>query len=208
MASRRLAFSLNQALRSKQALRSIQPLKRNFATPVEPARTECTTLSNGLTVSFSPSPAQLNADTILDCDGALAMGSDVDRWRLDRCWQSSRDGQDKRHRTFPRASGFQGARHVILGLIKWMLTSEKGTNKRSQHQLELEIENMGGHLNAYTSVWPCACHHQPLTYLCSGRTLSTMPNPSTPTFRKRSTFYLISYKIRSLNHRLWKKREA
>src|SRR5947207_1515808 len=50
MASRRLAFSLNQALRSKQALRSIQPLKRNFATPIEPARTECTTLSNGLTV--------------------------------------------------------------------------------------------------------------------------------------------------------------
>lgn len=28
----------------------------------------------------------------------------------------------------------------------------QGTNKRSQHQLELEIENMGGHLNAYTSV--------------------------------------------------------
>lgn len=28
----------------------------------------------------------------------------------------------------------------------------KGTQKRSQSQLELEIENMGGHLNAYTSV--------------------------------------------------------
>ncbi|RPA81597.1 hypothetical protein BJ508DRAFT_414668 [Ascobolus immersus RN42] len=27
----------------------------------------------------------------------------------------------------------------------------KGTKNRSQHQLELEIENMGGHLNAYTS---------------------------------------------------------
>ncbi|EEH15874.1 mitochondrial-processing peptidase subunit beta [Paracoccidioides brasiliensis Pb03] len=27
----------------------------------------------------------------------------------------------------------------------------KGTNKRSQNQLELEIENMGAHLNAYTS---------------------------------------------------------
>ncbi len=27
----------------------------------------------------------------------------------------------------------------------------KGTNKRSQTQLEVEIENMGGHLNAYTS---------------------------------------------------------
>lgn len=30
----------------------------------------------------------------------------------------------------------------------------QGTSKRSQHQLELEIENMGAHLNAYTSVRP------------------------------------------------------
>ena len=29
---------------------------------------------------------------------------------------------------------------------------EQGTEKRTQQQLELEIENMGGHLNAYTSV--------------------------------------------------------
>ena len=28
----------------------------------------------------------------------------------------------------------------------------KGTTNRTQRQLELEIENMGGHLNAYTSV--------------------------------------------------------
>merc|ERR1712227_892306 len=27
----------------------------------------------------------------------------------------------------------------------------KGTNKRSQYQLEKEIEDLGGHLNAYTS---------------------------------------------------------
>jgi hypothetical protein len=27
----------------------------------------------------------------------------------------------------------------------------KGTQKRTQHQLELEVENMGAHLNAYTS---------------------------------------------------------
>lgn len=27
----------------------------------------------------------------------------------------------------------------------------KGTQKRSQHQLELEVENLGAHLNAYTS---------------------------------------------------------
>lgn len=33
-----------------------------------------------------------------------------------------------------------------------MLIDVQGTNRRNQHQLELEIENMGGHLNAYTSV--------------------------------------------------------
>lgn len=27
----------------------------------------------------------------------------------------------------------------------------KGTKKRTQQQLELQVENMGGHLNAYTS---------------------------------------------------------
>jgi processing peptidase subunit beta len=27
----------------------------------------------------------------------------------------------------------------------------KGTGRRTQHQLELEVENMGAHLNAYTS---------------------------------------------------------
>ena len=27
----------------------------------------------------------------------------------------------------------------------------KGTNRRSQHSLEIEVENLGAHLNAYTS---------------------------------------------------------
>ena len=43
-------------MRSRQALRSIQPLKRNFATPVDPARTESTTLSNGFTVCAKTRP--------------------------------------------------------------------------------------------------------------------------------------------------------
>lgn len=33
-----------------------------------------------------------------------------------------------------------------------LMRLSQGTNKRTQHQLEKEIENMGGHLNAYTSV--------------------------------------------------------
>jgi len=52
MASQRLALSLKQGLRTRAALRSIQPLTRSFATPVSHgAKTECTTLSNGFTVS-------------------------------------------------------------------------------------------------------------------------------------------------------------
>lgn len=31
------------------------------------------------------------------------------------------------------------------------LTRLQGTGRRSQHQLELEVENLGAHLNAYTS---------------------------------------------------------
>lgn len=52
MASRRLAFNLNQALRSRAALKSVQqPIKRNFASPVQlPSTTQSTTLSNGFTV--------------------------------------------------------------------------------------------------------------------------------------------------------------
>ena len=52
MASRRLALNLQQALRSKRALRSLQPnVYRGLATPVSHgAVTESTTLSNGLTV--------------------------------------------------------------------------------------------------------------------------------------------------------------
>jgi processing peptidase subunit beta len=45
MASRRLAYQFNQALRSRAALKSIQPVKRGFATPVGvPSRTQSTTV--------------------------------------------------------------------------------------------------------------------------------------------------------------------
>lgn len=53
MASRRLALNFNQALRSRAALKSLQPIKRGFATPIHHGiNTESTTLSNGLTVSM------------------------------------------------------------------------------------------------------------------------------------------------------------
>lgn len=36
--------------------------------------------------------------------------------------------------------------HQLLTII-----NKKGTKRRTQTQLELEVENMGAHLNAYTS---------------------------------------------------------
>lgn len=52
MASRRLAFNLQQAMRSRAALSSVRsPLTRGLATPLSHgAKTETTTLTNGFTV--------------------------------------------------------------------------------------------------------------------------------------------------------------
>ncbi|KAL9115843.1 MAG: hypothetical protein Q9227_000211 [Pyrenula ochraceoflavens] len=117
MASRRLALNLNQALRTKKALNAIQPIRRNFATPVERSLTESTTLSNGLTIATEHSP--------------WAQTSTVGVW-IDA---GSRAETDRTN----------GTAHFLEHL------AFKGTNRRTQHQLELEIENMGAHLNAYTS---------------------------------------------------------
>ncbi len=82
------------------------------------------------------------------------MGADVHRWGVDRCRESSGDRQDQWHCTLPGAPCVQGmARYSLLGDLEANCIL-KGTQSRTQHQLELEIENMGGHLNAYTSVRP------------------------------------------------------
>lgn len=118
MASRRLAYSFQQALRSRQAINAIKPVRRGFASPVSlPSTTQSTTLSNGFTIATEHSP--------------WAQTSTVGVW-IDA---GSRAETDKTN----------GTAHFLEHL------AFKGTNKRSQHQLELEIENMGAHLNAYTS---------------------------------------------------------
>ncbi|MCJ1361797.1 hypothetical protein MMC16_000897 [Acarospora aff. strigata] len=118
MASRRLALNLNQALRSRTALNAVRPVRRGFATPVDhSAKTESTTLQNGLTIATEHSP--------------WAQTSTVGVW-IDA---GSRAETDKT----------SGTAHFLEHL------AFKGTQNRTQHQLELEIENMGGHLNAYTS---------------------------------------------------------
>ncbi|KAL4740445.1 Metalloenzyme, LuxS/M16 peptidase-like protein [Aspergillus similis] len=111
-------YNFNQALRSRAALKSIQPVKRGFASPVAlPSTTQSTTLSNGFTIATEYSP--------------WAQTSTVGVW-IDA---GSRAETDKTN----------GTAHFLEHL------AFKGTSKRSQHQLELEIENMGAHLNAYTS---------------------------------------------------------
>ena len=104
MASRRLAYNFNQALRSRAALRFIQPRYRGFATPINhQIKTESTTLNNGLTVCCQLTSLRSELTGFVDRNRAFTMGSDIDRRRLDRCWQPSRDGQNKRHCPFPRA---------------------------------------------------------------------------------------------------------
>ncbi|KAI0008703.1 mitochondrial-processing peptidase subunit beta [Xylariaceae sp. FL0662B] len=120
MASRRLALNLAQGVRSRAANSAIRPLKRGFATPVTSpasAKTQTTTLKNGLTVATEYSP--------------WAQTSTVGVW-IDA---GSRAETDETN----------GTAHFLEHL------AFKGTQRRTQQQLELEIENMGGHLNAYTS---------------------------------------------------------
>ncbi|KAI0169149.1 mitochondrial-processing peptidase subunit beta [Hypoxylon sp. FL1284] len=120
MASRRLTLNLAQGLRSRAANSAIRPLKRGFATPVTSpvgAKTQSTTLKNGLTVATEYSPwAQTSTVGVWIDAGSRAETSETN-----------------------------GTAHFLEHL------AFKGTQKRTQHQLELEIENMGGHLNAYTS---------------------------------------------------------
>ncbi|OBT57459.1 mitochondrial-processing peptidase subunit beta [Pseudogymnoascus sp. 24MN13] len=118
MASRRLALNLTQGLSKRAAFNA--PVRRGFATPVTTKNgvaTECTTLSNGMTIATEHSP--------------WAQTSTVGVW-IDA---GSRAETDKTN----------GTAHFLEHL------AFKGTSNRTQQQLELEIENMGGHLNAYTS---------------------------------------------------------
>ncbi|KAI0877835.1 mitochondrial processing peptidase beta subunit [Hypoxylon argillaceum] len=119
MASRRLALNLGQ-VRSRAASPLVRPFKRGFATPVSSpasAKTQTTTLKNGLTVATEYSPwAQTSTVGVWIDAGSRAETTETN-----------------------------GTAHFLEHL------AFKGTNKRTQQQIELEIENMGGHLNAYTS---------------------------------------------------------
>ncbi|KAF1988642.1 mitochondrial-processing peptidase-like protein subunit beta [Aulographum hederae CBS 113979] len=121
MASRRLALNLQQATRAKTALRSLQP-RSNLT------RGLATPVSHGTNTETT---TLSNGFTIATEHSPWAQTSTVGVW-IDA---GSRAETDKTN----------GTAHFLEHL------AFKGTGKRSQQQLELEIENMGGHLNAYTS---------------------------------------------------------
>lgn len=85
MASRRLALNLKQAVRSRAALRHLQPERRGFATPINhELTTESTTLSNGLTASLLGLSDKSGLLTSMpDSDRTLTLGTDIDRWGVD-----------------------------------------------------------------------------------------------------------------------------
>ncbi|KXT07844.1 hypothetical protein AC579_1883 [Pseudocercospora musae] len=122
MASRRLALSLQTGLRAQRAINAVKP--RSTIT----RRALATPVNNGATTE---STTLSNGFTIATEYSPYAQTSTVGVW-IDA---GSRAETDKTN----------GTAHFLEHL------AFKGTQKRSQSQLELEIENMGGHLNAYTS---------------------------------------------------------
>ncbi|KAM3444862.1 hypothetical protein MY1884_001760 [Beauveria asiatica] len=121
MASRRLALNLSQGLRNRAGLSAAAPLRRGFATPSTVGKTQTTTLKNGLT----------DREQVATEHSPWAQTSTVGMW-IDA---GSRAETNENN----------GTAHFLEHL------AFKGTARRSQQQLELEIENLGAHLNAYTS---------------------------------------------------------
>ncbi|KAF2731616.1 hypothetical protein EJ04DRAFT_554627 [Polyplosphaeria fusca] len=122
MASRRLALNLQTSLRSRAAINAVKARQ----SPI--TRGLATPVTYG---SRTESTTLSNGFTIATEHSPWAQTSTVGVW-IDA---GSRAETDKTN----------GTAHFLEHL------AFKGTQKRTQQQLELEIENMGGHLNAYTS---------------------------------------------------------
>ncbi|EMC98944.1 hypothetical protein BAUCODRAFT_154638 [Baudoinia panamericana UAMH 10762] len=122
MASRRIAASLHQGLRAQRAINAVRSKPGLIRSLATPVS------SHG---STTESTTLSNGFTIATEHSPYAQTSTVGVW-IDA---GSRAETDRTN----------GTAHFLEHL------AFKGTQKRSQSQLELEIENMGGHLNAYTS---------------------------------------------------------
>ncbi|KAK3672734.1 Mitochondrial-processing peptidase subunit beta [Recurvomyces mirabilis] len=125
MASRNIAARLHQGLRAKRAIGAVK--NSNLRAPGL-TRSLATPVSHGATTE---STTLSNGFTIATEHSPYAQTSTVGVW-IDA---GSRAETDRTN----------GTAHFLEHL------AFKGTQKRSQSQLELEIENMGAHLNAYTS---------------------------------------------------------
>jgi processing peptidase subunit beta len=123
MASRRLALNLQQGMRSRAAINAVKAQRQSPLT-----RGLATPVAHG---SKTESTTLKNGFTIATEHSPWAQTSTVGVW-IDA---GSRAETDRTN----------GTAHFLEHL------AFKGTQKRTQQQLELEIENMGGHLNAYTS---------------------------------------------------------
>ncbi|KAH7138443.1 mitochondrial-processing peptidase-like protein subunit beta [Dendryphion nanum] len=123
MASRRLALNLQHAVRSKAAINAVKA--KGLSPLTRGLATPVTYGSKTETTTLS------NGFTVATEHSPWAQTSTVGVW-IDA---GSRAETDKTN----------GTAHFLEHL------AFKGTQKRTQQQLELEIENMGGHLNAYTS---------------------------------------------------------
>ncbi|KAF2857680.1 mitochondrial processing peptidase subunit, partial [Piedraia hortae CBS 480.64] len=122
MASRRLALGLQQSARTQRALNSVRSHAKLGLTRG---------LATPVHTTTTESTTLANGFTIATDHSPYAQTSTVGVW-IDA---GSRAETDRTN----------GTAHFLEHL------AFKGTQKRSQSQLELEIENMGAHLNAYTS---------------------------------------------------------
>ncbi|KAF2128039.1 hypothetical protein P153DRAFT_367939 [Dothidotthia symphoricarpi CBS 119687] len=123
MASRQLALNLQRSMRSRAAISAVKSQKSSALT-----RGLATPVSYG---SKTESTTLGNGFTIATEHSPWAQTSTVGVW-IDAGSRAETDSTN-------------GTAHFLEHL------AFKGTQKRTQQQLELEIENMGGHLNAYTS---------------------------------------------------------
>ncbi|KAL1897226.1 Mitochondrial-processing peptidase subunit beta [Ceratocystis pirilliformis] len=121
MASRRLALNLTSGLRSRASPSLSQSLRRGLASPA----------ATGSVFGKTQTTTLKNGLTVATEHMPWLQTSTVGVW-IDA---------GSRAET-PETNG---TAHFLEHL------AFKGTAHRTQHQLELEIENMGGHLNAYTS---------------------------------------------------------
>ncbi|KAK3055151.1 Mitochondrial-processing peptidase subunit beta [Extremus antarcticus] len=126
MASQRLAARLHQVSRSRQAISAVRSQAARQPGLIRTLASPVSTPG-----AFTESTTLQNGFTIASDHSPYAQTSTVGVW-IDA---GSRAETDKTN----------GTAHFLEHL------AFKGTQKRSQSQLELEIENMGAHLNAYTS---------------------------------------------------------